>query len=129
MRSSGLRTGSFHDRAATTKLMAVSGGWRSAFDDERVVLPCRSSSSIYGGAGPPPLRRWHESSSPTAAWMHGACRHGGPWGMGSATSKAAPSSARLEPRQWRTASSILGKRRRIRGADRRQWPWIWASRA
>jgi hypothetical protein len=38
-------------------LMGGSGGWRSVFDDERVILPCGSSSSIYGGAGPPPLRR------------------------------------------------------------------------
>jgi hypothetical protein len=64
--------------AVTTPLMAGSGEWRSAFDDERVILPCGSSSSIYGGVGPPHLWWWSGSSSPTTAWMCGACRHGGP---------------------------------------------------
>jgi hypothetical protein len=64
-------------RATTTLLMAGSDGWRSAFDNERVILPCRSSSSIYGGAAPP-LRWWRGSFSTTVAWMRGACRHDGP---------------------------------------------------
>jgi hypothetical protein len=45
-------------RASTTgdvmmQLMVGSGRWRSAFDDERIVLLCGSSSSIYDGVGPP----------------------------------------------------------------------------
>jgi hypothetical protein len=59
-------------------LMPGSSGWRSTFDNEHVILPCGSSSLIYGGTGPPPLWRWCGSSSPTTMWMHGACRHGGP---------------------------------------------------
>jgi hypothetical protein len=52
--------------------MAGSGGWRSAFDDERVVLPCGSSSSIYGGTGPP-LQRWRGC---TVLVGTTACGHG-----------------------------------------------------
>jgi hypothetical protein len=78
LRSSGLCVGSFHDWGRDD---AIDGGlWRveMAFDDECVILPCGSSSSIYDGAGPPLLQRWRGSSSPTTAWIHDACRHSGP---------------------------------------------------